>query len=142
MTARGTPGRRSAALLASLLAGALLAGCATTGSPSRPLADDDGMTVYTFDQDERGAQESACYGNCAVRWPPVPAESISGESIDAMTRDDGTRQATHDGRPLYYYAGDSEPGDMKGDNVGGVWHAVRRGSENGYNRGTGSGYSY
>jgi hypothetical protein len=29
------------------------------------------------------------------------------------------------GKPLYYFAGDRGPGDVEGDGLGGVWHAVR-----------------
>ena len=40
-------------------------------------------------------------------------------------RADGQQQWLYDGRPLYTYVHDKVPGDIKGDNVGNVWHVVR-----------------
>ena len=37
-------------------------------------------------------------------------------------------QWARDGKPLYVFAGDGQPGDAKGDGTGGVWHAVKAGS--------------
>lgn len=34
-------------------------------------------------------------------------------------------QATYKGHPLYTYAGDTAPGQVKGNGLGGVWHALR-----------------
>ena len=34
-------------------------------------------------------------------------------------------QATYKGHPLYTYAGDIAPGQVKGNGLGGVWHALR-----------------
>ncbi|MCL4393531.1 MAG: hypothetical protein M1482_01745 [Chloroflexi bacterium] len=31
---------------------------------------------------------------------------------------------TYDGHPLYYYAGDKSPGDVKGHGIGGLWHVL------------------
>lgn len=119
--------RTGTALLVVLLAGAS-AGCATTGSMAgtpRVVTDDHGVTLYRFDKDKRGSGESACYGTCASHWPPVPAARADGARFGSLTRADGTLQLTYDGWPLYYYAGDSGAGDMKGDAIGGVWHVVK-----------------
>ena len=37
----------------------------------------------------------------------------------------GLAQATYKGHPLYTYAGDTAPGQVKGNGLGGVWHALR-----------------
>lgn len=90
---------------------------------SKALTDKSGMTVYTFDKDSAG--KSACNGACAAAWPPVMADSMpAGAEVDVVTRDDGTRQAAYKGKPLYLFAGDRKPGDVNGDNVQNVWHAV------------------
>ena len=46
------------------------------------LADSDGMTLYTFDKDTKGA--SSCYDACATKWPPVDwhCSSSSTSSIN------------------------------------------------------------
>ena len=84
-----------------------------------------GMTVYTFDNDELG--KSNCYDACAKHWPAVTADGYAQEygRMTLVSRADGQRQWAYDGNPLYTYADDSMRGDVKGDNVGSVWHVVR-----------------
>lgn len=84
-----------------------------------------GATLYTFDDDRNG--ESTCYGDCAKHWPPLIALD-SAKAYRRMTltrRIDGQQQWAYDGKPLYTYIDDKTPGDMKGDNVGNVWHVIR-----------------
>ena len=91
------------------------------------LADGAGMTLYTYDRDERGTGTSACYGACAVRWPIFGVSDIPvGVAGDFTTfmRTDGVTQAALNGWPLYYFQSDANPGDTAGDGVGGVWHIV------------------
>jgi predicted lipoprotein with Yx(FWY)xxD motif len=84
-----------------------------------------GMTVYTFDKDQPG--KSNCYDACAKHWPAVTADAYAQEygRMSLVSRADGQRQWAHDGNPLYTYAEDSMRGDVKGDNVGNIWHVVR-----------------
>ena len=42
-----------------------------------------------------------------------------------ITRANGMLQATYKGHPLYLYAGDMAPGQVKGNGLGGVWHVLR-----------------
>lgn len=92
------------------------------------LVDAKGMTLYTFDKDAMG--KSNCSGGCAAAWPPAAVaadiERASGD-FTIVTRDDGTLQWAHRGRPLYRFAGDGKAGDVNGDNQGNVWHVVRTG---------------
>ena len=98
------------------------------------LTDGSGMTLYTYDND--GSSLSNCTGQCLVIWPPVLTpisgpSSIPGDlysNIGSFVRDDSTTQAAYKGMPLYSYSGDSKPGDMKGDGIGGVWHIVKIGN--------------
>lgn len=90
------------------------------------LAGPNGMTLYIFTSDTNG--NSTCNDGCAAAWPPllgdgsavIAGDGVSG-SFGTTTRDDGSRQVTHNGQPLYYYASDQEAGDATGDKVGGVW---------------------
>jgi predicted lipoprotein with Yx(FWY)xxD motif len=92
------------------------------------LVDSEGMSLYLFTQDEEGT--STCYGDCEDAWPPLTVEgdpsagSDVTASLGTTERDDGSMQVTAEGWPLYYYAGDSEPGDTEGQGVGDVWFLV------------------
>ena len=55
-----------------------------------------------------------------------PGDGVSG-TLGTTTRDDGSKQVTHNGQPLYYYASDAAAGDAKGDGVGGVWSIAQVG---------------
>jgi len=94
------------------------------------VVDADGMTVYVFDRDTPGSGTSSCTGQCLQAWPPVVADSedpvgdgVTGE-IGTITRDDGTRQLTLEGWPLYLWQSDTAPGDTTGQGVQGVWWVV------------------
>lgn len=85
---------------------------------------DNGMTLYSFDKDAGG--KSACYDDCAAKWPPYLAQEgeTKPEGWTMVERTDGSRQWALNGKPAYYFAGDKKAGDMAGDGVGGVWHAL------------------
>lgn len=91
------------------------------GTPKFPtaLTDSAGKAVYLFEADTSTA--STCYGACATAWPPVlttGAPSITGGDMGKLgttTRTDGTKQVTYNGHPLYYFAGDTKPGDTNGE---------------------------
>lgn len=91
------------------------------------LVGPDGMTLYVFDQDTEGEAASACDGGCAESWPPltVTDDPVAGPDVTAdletFERDDGDRQVTAGGWPLYYFASDEEPGDASGQGVNDVW---------------------
>jgi CxxC motif-containing protein (DUF1111 family) len=73
---------------------------------------------------------SSCYGACASAWPPVYVtdETASGVSnLGSIIRSDGAEQVTYEGRPLYFYAGDQNPGDRTGDSVSG-WYSIEYGN--------------
>ena len=111
-------------IISALTLGLLVAGCegAYAGGHSI-LTAENGMTLYTFDNDT--ANTSNCYDSCASSWPPYTA--AAGSTADGLTlieRRDGTQQWAKDGEPLYFWVGDSAPGDKNGDGIGGVWHVA------------------
>ena len=114
-----------AALVAALVFSGGSATAQTLKKMDGVLADAAGMTVYTFDKDKAGSGKSACNGQCASMWPPVP---VTGDSVaspySVVTRDDGARQLAYKGKPLYLYAKDAKPGERKGDKAMDVWHVV------------------
>ncbi|KUL36336.1 SCO0930 family lipoprotein [Streptomyces regalis] len=94
------------------------------------LTDSAGLTLYRFDKDTADPAKSNCDGDCAKKWPPVPADdATAGTGIDkallgSVTRSDGTKQLTVDGWPAYRFAKDVNAGDVNGQGVGGTWYAL------------------
>ncbi len=95
-------------------------------SLGKVLTDKDGMTLYFFARDVNG--NSRCSGTCLSNWPVfsqegtmMVGEGLNPADFDAITRDDGARQITYKGWPLYYFQNDNVPGDVNGENVGNIW---------------------
>lgn len=108
----------------------LVAGCATQPAPftyrNNVLTTGEGRTLYVYAQDAPG--KSNCNGRCADVWPPYFVTTDDGKAggyFTVITRDDGRRQWAFDGKPLYFNATDSRPGDRKGGGADGVWSVVR-----------------
>jgi predicted lipoprotein with Yx(FWY)xxD motif len=127
---------KSGITISAIVALCCLAGCTTPTisagelgstretSVGAVLVDSQGMTVYTYDEDEPG--KSNCTGVCAVIWPPVEAAqgaSPSGQ-FTLVDRGNSTKQWAYDGMPLYGYFFDDKPGDVSGDGADGVWHVI------------------
>lgn len=96
------------------------------------LVDDQGRTIYVYANDTQNSGTSACTdAECTSEWLPVVVTGTptAGDGVDAtklgtITRDDGTMQATYNGWPLYYYSGDTAPGDMNGQGMEGLWFLI------------------
>ncbi|MCH8297286.1 MAG: hypothetical protein IH873_04405 [Chloroflexi bacterium] len=93
------------------------------------LTDAAGRSLYLFTKDQGSV--SFCTGGCALAWPPLitvedpaPGEGVSAARIGTAARQDGSKQVTFDGNPLYYFAKDEKPGDAMGQDVGGVWFVI------------------
>ena len=94
------------------------------------IVDSKGMTAYYFTKDKKDSGKSVCSGDCLVAWPAIEATSDTptGEGITdelgSITRDDGTKQVTVNGMPVYLFAKDKAPGDVTGQGVGKVWYVI------------------
>lgn len=94
------------------------------------LADNNGRTLYVFAKDADSGS-SACSGGCLKAWPAFYLAKVSiGPGLDmgdfsTITRDDGSIQITYYGWPLYYYAGDVAPGDVKGEGFNKLWYVAK-----------------
>lgn len=96
------------------------------------LTDGQGKTLYLFEKDQPGM--SACTGACLGVWPafttPGPLEAgpgVSTSMLSTIQRSDRTTEVTYNGHPLYYYVGDSNPGDTNGQRLnqfGAEWYVV------------------
>jgi predicted lipoprotein with Yx(FWY)xxD motif len=105
----------------------------STRSTSRGtvLVDAKGHTLYWFAIDT--PTTSKCNGSCATYWPPVTGKPTAAagaslpHALGSITRSNGQVQATYDGHPLYTYAADTAPGQIKGNGLnvsGGLWWAA------------------
>jgi predicted lipoprotein with Yx(FWY)xxD motif len=91
-----------------------------------------GRVLYLFARDRSG--RSSCYGACAKAWPPLLTTGVSkgiagvnAKLLGTTRRTDGTLQVTYAKHPLYYFKGDTKPGQIKCQNVsnfGGLWLVV------------------
>jgi predicted lipoprotein with Yx(FWY)xxD motif len=96
----------------------------------RVVTDEDGWLLYRSDNDSADPPASNCVDECARVWPPAytdgnaVASGVDAALVGTITREDGTRQLTIDGWPVYRYAGDRRPGQWKGQAVNGVWFVV------------------
>jgi len=94
------------------------------------LADDKGMTLYLFKMDSAGKSACGTANGCLGKWPVFyadkiePAKGIDAASIGVITRDDGLKQTTYKGLPLYYFFKDKAAGDTFGQGVNNVWYIV------------------
>jgi predicted lipoprotein with Yx(FWY)xxD motif len=93
------------------------------------LVDSEGMTLYMFTVDE--PNQSNCDEGCLQVWPPLLAEGEvdAGDGVDPTligtgTMLDGRSIVTYNEMPLYYWAGDTQPGDTNGQGVNNVWFVV------------------
>ncbi|MBA6365060.1 carbohydrate-binding protein, partial [Colwellia sp. BRX8-8] len=79
------------------------------------------FSLYTFDNDI-GSDGSNCNDGCAVNWPPLLVTDgvASGvPNLSIINRNDGTTQAAYQGKPLYFYKGDTEKGTIEGAAIAG-----------------------
>ncbi len=89
------------------------------------LTDAKGMTLYVFKKDSPG--KSACAGDCVTKWPLYYREkagvtgSLKAGDFATITREDGQKQTTYKGQPLYYFAADKAASDTNGQGVRDVW---------------------
>jgi len=95
------------------------------------FTDAKGMTLYTYAPDPKG--KSTCVAACAEEWKPMPV--LAGVRAfgpwTIITRDDGAKQWAYDGKALYTFVKDVDPGSVGGNsparfgsrrmNGAGVW---------------------
>ena len=107
---------------AAFAQGAMPDGIKETGGM---LVDAKGMTLYTYDNDKEPGK-SSCVDKCLAAWPAAiaPAGTKASGNFSIIKRDDGTQQIAYQGKPLYTFAQDKNPGDIHGDGRGKVWHMV------------------
>lgn len=104
----------------------------TANTPAgRMVVTGTGMTVYVYLPDQTQPSRTTCTGDCANDWPPVlltgrtpKVSGIDRSRVGIVVRPDGSRQLTVNGYPLYRFAADLRPGDVRGESVGETWFAI------------------
>ena len=94
------------------------------------LANSRGQVLYEYADDT--PTSSACQADwCLVDWPPLQAGSGTPTAVPGVTATisvidggGGVRQVTLGGHPLYTFAGDLHPGDIRGQGIGSDWFLV------------------
>jgi predicted lipoprotein with Yx(FWY)xxD motif len=105
---------------------------AERGELGAVLTDAEGRTLYWCITDVPGSGRSVINGEDAEFWPPLTSETdispvvegLPGE-VAVITREDGTRQVTYNGRPLYYFARERQAGDTRGHGRNDIWFVAR-----------------
>lgn len=95
------------------------------------LVGPNGHTLYTFDKDTTPGASACTSSGCLSTWPGLPAtgtptagSGVTGTLATITRPDNNATQVTYNGKLLYFYAPDVNPGDTGGDGVGGVWHVA------------------
>jgi predicted lipoprotein with Yx(FWY)xxD motif len=105
---------------------------AHTSSLGRLLTDGQGRTLYLFEADKPNVSKLSAAGLSI--WPPLAAtgkpQATSGAlaaKIGTITGADGKPQVSYDSHPLYYYVGDTKPGQTSGQGLnqfGAEWYVL------------------
>jgi predicted lipoprotein with Yx(FWY)xxD motif len=129
-SASSTPAAASGAATGASATGLVVT--TKTSSGGSFLTNGSGRSIYLWMKDSTNS--SACSGGCASAWPPVTttgaltaAGGVNKADLSTFTRSDGTKQVAYDGHPLYYFVGDSAPGEVTGqgsDGFGAKWWLV------------------
>ncbi len=94
------------------------------------LVNGQSMTLYRLSGEQNG--KFICTSSaCLSVWHPVTASSSGNPSssvgsLGTVRRPDGTLQVTYKGMPLYTFAQDQKPGEVKGQGLKdvGTWSVV------------------
>lgn len=92
----------------------------------------DGRTLYMYPPDRQRAVTCTTTDGCEQAWPPLFVASGSAaaagpgvkQSLIGSLPGDGGRIVTYNNWPLYYYAGDRNPGEVNGQDQGFNWFVV------------------
>ena len=92
------------------------------------FTDTEGKTLYWFKKDSSG--KSACSGACLEKWPIYYRETVAAPKgikaadFGTITREDGKKQTTFRGYPIYYWSSDKKAGETNGQGFNNVWSVI------------------
>jgi predicted lipoprotein with Yx(FWY)xxD motif len=125
-----TTGATTGATAPTAAVAATVMSATVSGHGAVLVAGSNKMTLYQFTKD---------VANSGTRWPALtvpagasPSASGLGGQWGTITRSDGGGiQVTYNGLPLYFFSGDSKPGDANGNYPGWTVVAATPGSGSG-----------
>lgn len=91
------------------------------------LVDQNGATLYVFKKDAPDKSVCGAGNGCIDKWPaffvdkPDLGDNLKAADVGVITREDGKRQITYKGMPLYFFFKDVKAGDTNGQGVNNVW---------------------
>lgn len=99
------------------------------------ITNSTGFALYIYTRDTPYSGNSTCYVGCANTWRPFYAANITvpqglnKSSFGTITRngvitENGNKQTTYEGRPLYLFIGDKAPGEINGQGSQGAWYLI------------------
>ncbi|MEO6958093.1 MAG: hypothetical protein ABI137_15230 [Antricoccus sp.] len=107
-----------------------------TTAAGAAIVDQTGRAIYRYDGDIKESGGSACDENCSAQFPPVHAGSMPALTgltltLGANAGSDGQQQLTINGLPIYYFSGDTAPGQTGGQAKDRMWWTLdKNGSAN------------
>jgi len=124
------------AIVAGTMLCASLASAAGLNSKSKAgigvyLVDEDGMALYQYKKDSPGKSACGAANGCLEKWPIFyvyefkHAAGFDPASFAVINREDGKKQITYKGMPLYYFSRDKTADDYLGQGFDNVWHVAR-----------------
>lgn len=93
------------------------------------LVSSSGRALYTLVS--KSGKALPCRKTCTSIWPPFTTKGKprAGSGVDAKVLRTRGRQVTYDGRPLYFFSGDTKSGVANGEgivNFGGTWYLLAK----------------
>lgn len=100
-----------------------------SSSLGKIVVNGKGMSAYFFDMDKANSGVSACTGECAANWPAITTSTKKPKVVGVKGKVGtiaikGGRQVTINGRPIYTFAFDTSPGQVRGQGAQGVWYVI------------------
>jgi|tagenome__1003787_1003787.scaffolds.fasta_scaffold20674208_2 predicted lipoprotein with Yx(FWY)xxD motif len=99
-------------------------------SLGKVVAGADGKVLYLYTPDGT-AEVSTVPAAVLQAWPPVVVKTaptvgtgLDKSKVSTGTQPSGAKWVRYNGHLLYGFTGDASPGDINGNGLGGVWHAV------------------
>jgi predicted lipoprotein with Yx(FWY)xxD motif len=98
------------------------------------VVNSSGFTLFMFTKDRMKKEACQSISGCTSVWPPLlvtgtpmAGPGLNAKKLSTITLENGTKQATYAGHPLYMYSfnkGPGETGYVGAKEFGGSWFAL------------------